>query len=73
MHYHYFTLEQRANLEREIRERMATSPDCAPTLERLHAPDYGVCSSCGADIPYAALMASPGAVLCAACLQKEKG
>jgi RNA polymerase-binding transcription factor DksA len=65
MHYHYFTLEQRESLEREIRSLPAQ--DAAETLRRLHTPDYGVCRRCGADIPYVRLMAAPAALYCAAC------
>lgn len=67
MHYHYFTIEQRESLEREIRTRAAGQSDQAEMLRRLHSPDYGVCAVCGADIPYVRLMEHPGAVRCAAC------
>ena len=45
MHYHYFTLEQRSTLARLL----SSLPEAEkhPALERLHAPDYGVCESCG--------------------------
>lgn len=66
MHYHYFTLEQRANLENLIRAQM-TEQALASALERLRAPDYGVCASCGADIPYVRLVQSPASELCPAC------
>ena len=66
MHYHYFTIEQREALERQIKQQ---PPDAiaAETLRRLHTPDYGVCRCCGADIPYVRLMAQPAALYCAAC------
>jgi DnaK suppressor protein len=66
MHYHYLTLEQRENLERMIR---ASTPPAAlpPALERLHAPDYGVCIECGKDIGYVRLQADPAALHCQAC------
>ncbi|OGA61920.1 MAG: hypothetical protein A3G81_10085 [Betaproteobacteria bacterium RIFCSPLOWO2_12_FULL_65_14] len=67
MHYRYLTLEQRANLENLIRAQM-TEQALASALERLHAPDYGVCVSCGADIPYARLMQSPASEFCPACM-----
>jgi len=67
MHYHYFTLEQRANLERMIRSRIIEQPALAGTLERLHTPGYGVCVRCGADIPYVRLMQAPALELCRAC------
>ena len=61
MHYRYLTNEQRENLERLISAR---APDDLP---RLHTPDYGVCSACGADIPYVRLLEYPGARYCRAC------
>ena len=66
MHYHYFTLEQREALERLIRAQ----PGTAGLLQRLHTAEYGVCQSCGADIPYVRLLDSPAAVLCTACRAK---
>ena len=66
MHYHYFTLEQRDALERSIRDRGGDSD----LLRRLHSAEYGICESCGADIPYVALMESPGARYCARCRPK---
>lgn len=36
-------------------------------LKRLHAPDFGICIDCGADIPYARLEAQPVATRCRAC------
>lgn len=66
MHYHYFTLEQRESLERLI--RAGGQPEL---LRRLHTAEYGVCTSCGADIPYIRLLDSPAAVLCTACQSKR--
>jgi len=66
-HYHYLTLEQRAALERIIRERAASQPQLSAALERLHMPDYGVCIECGKDIAYARLEADPDAPHCQAC------
>jgi RNA polymerase-binding transcription factor DksA len=67
MHYHYFTLEQRESLERQIRAMISHPPAQAETLRRLRSPEYGVCRRCGADIPFVRLMARPEAVHCAAC------
>lgn len=67
MHYHYFTIEQRESLEREIRERIPNPAAQQETLRRLRSPDYGVCRMCGGDIPYVHLMAHPAAVYCAPC------
>lgn len=66
-HYHYLTLEQRAELERIIRSRSATPLQLELALRRLHAPDYGVCIECRADISYARLEADPDALHCQAC------
>jgi RNA polymerase-binding transcription factor DksA len=67
MHYHYFTIEQRNALTDVIRSRMAEpGMDCA--LQRLHTPEFGVCESCGADIPYVRLAANPRLRRCASCL-----
>jgi RNA polymerase-binding transcription factor DksA len=62
MHYHYFTLEQR-----NVLERLMSS---LPQAERnaLHSPEYGVCESCGADIPFVRLMADPLLRRCPACV-----
>ncbi|HWD22588.1 MAG TPA: TraR/DksA C4-type zinc finger protein [Burkholderiales bacterium] len=67
MHYHYFTLEQRANLESVIRSQMNGQPALAGALERLRTPDYGICVCCGAEIPYVRLMEFPAVELCSAC------
>lgn len=67
MRYHYFTLEQRANLESVIRSQMIGQPALAGALERLHAPDYGICARCGAEIPYVLLMQFPAVEYCRAC------
>jgi RNA polymerase-binding transcription factor DksA len=67
MHYHYFTLEQRANLESVIRSRMIEQPALAGALERLRTPGYGVCTRCGAEIPYVRLMQSPALEYCRNC------
>ena len=66
MHYHYFTLEQRNTLAEAMRSRLA-EPGIATELARLHSPDYGVCESCGADIPFVKLAANPGLRRCARC------
>ena len=66
-HYHYLTLEQRANLERIIRSRAASPKALERALAQLHAPDYGVCIECGKDIGYDRLEADPDALHCKAC------
>jgi RNA polymerase-binding transcription factor DksA len=67
MHYHYFTLEQREALAQAIRARLA-EPGMGAALERLHAPDYGVCESCGGDIPFIRMMSNPRLRRCVRCL-----
>jgi RNA polymerase-binding transcription factor DksA len=67
MHYHYFTLEQRDALAQAIRARI-TEPGMATALERLRAPQYGVCESCGGDIAFRSLLSNPRLYRCARCL-----
>lgn len=66
MHYHYFTLEQRASLEREMRSSLM-DPELGTALERLHSADYGVCEACGADIAFRRLQMDPLARRCPNC------
>ena len=70
MHYRYFTLEQRDHLEQAIRDQVATPTDLALALGRLHAPDYGTCAACGAEMPYVQMIEAPAATLCSACRAK---
>jgi DnaK suppressor protein len=67
MRYHYFTLEQRDALGQAIRSR-SDEPGMHAALERLHAPSYGVCESCGEDIPFIRLMSNPRLRRCTRCL-----
>ena len=69
MHYHYFTIEQRNTLAELIRARLA-EPGMAAVLERLHTPEFGVCESCEADIPFARLQANPRLRRCVRCLAR---
>lgn len=71
MHYRYFTLEQRDNLEHATRAQIAAPGELAEALERLHTPDYGTCEACGAEMPYVELIESPAATLCPACRPKN--
>jgi len=66
MRYHYFTLEQRSNLEQAIRAAIG-EPGLQDALKRLHGPEYGVCHRCGGDIPYVQLEERPLAMLCRTC------
>ena len=67
MHYHYFTLEQRANLEQAMRAEIHNPSALNRALEFLHTPAYGVCKSCGGDIPYIRLTRRPLAQDCGRC------
>ena len=67
MHYHYLTLEQRDKLETEIRARTTSEPALQTALQRLHQPDYGVCTACGKDIAFVRLQADPDALHCDDC------
>ena len=66
MHYHYFTIEQRGALAELMRSRIA-EPGMETALERLHTPEFGVCASCGADIPFIELQVSPQLTHCSRC------
>ena len=68
MHYHYFTLEQRAELERAMRSRLAET-DMYAALKRLHTPEFGVCEHCGGDIAFTRLAAEPAMTRCAKCAE----
>jgi len=50
-------------LQRELRELSAVRE----AMRRLHTPDFGVCTICNAEIPYARLTAQPIATRCGAC------
>lgn len=63
-HYHYLTIEQRERLQAIMQARLA---EVGEALARLHTPDYGVCSRCGADIPYVRLEADPLLKRCPGC------
>jgi len=66
MHYRYFTLEQRGSLEQALRAELA-GPALDDALGRLRSADYGVCESCGGDIPFRRLISEPLARRCADC------
>ena len=67
MHYHYFTLEQRDALEKQIRATVRSEPALQTALQRLHQPDYGVCIECRRDIAFVRLLADPDALHCDDC------
>lgn len=47
--------------------------DIGLALQRLDHDDYGVCTDCGIDIPFARLQARPQALRCVACEQAAEG
>ena len=67
MHYHYFTLEQRNALEKQIRATMKSELTLQAALQRLQEPDYGVCIECGRDIAFVRLRNDPAALHCGDC------
>ena len=69
MHYHYFTIEQRDVLTELMRARSA-EPGMEAALKRFHTPEFGVCASCEADIPFARLQANPRLTRCARCTEQ---
>jgi len=74
---HYFTLEQRESLQRQLERRAGELRGAGgageelraveSALERLHRPEFGVCVDCEGDIPFARLQTSPTALRCPAC------
>ncbi|HEY6966289.1 MAG TPA: TraR/DksA C4-type zinc finger protein [Burkholderiales bacterium] len=96
-HMHYFTIEQREALQRqlaaraeELRAGFGTEPAgedevaerereqrelayVESSLQRLHEPEFGLCTDCGAEIPYSRLQANPIAVRCLACQRLHEG
>jgi DnaK suppressor protein len=96
-HMHYFTIEQREALRRqlaaraeELRAGFGAEPEgedeaaerererrelayVESSLQRLHEPEFGLCSDCGAEIPYSRLQANPIAVRCLPCQRAHEG
>jgi RNA polymerase-binding transcription factor DksA len=71
MRYHYFTIEQRGALSREMHRSLSGEPDgLSAALSRLRSPEYGICVVCQGDIPFVRLMADP---LARRCRQCDKG
>ena len=66
MHYHYFTLEQRDALSRQIRD-LPGQDGAGPALDFLRSPEYGICEACGDDIPFTRLLQDPLSRRCARC------
>lgn len=57
-----------AELERDVHELRQLQD----ALTRIGTDDYGVCESCGADIPFPRLKADPQATRCVACQSDEE-
>ena len=57
-----------AELERDVHELRALQD----ALARVAREEYGVCESCGDDIPFARLKADPQATRCLACQADEE-
>jgi RNA polymerase-binding transcription factor DksA len=69
VHYHYLTIEQRESLEKRIRAESRAKAQLEKALQQLHAPDYGVCIECRADIGFDRLQDDPWTLHCRACAQ----
>ena len=70
MHYHYFTIEQRAALTRQMIGIIGTGNEPGrldSALTFLRSPEYGICEVCGGDIPYARLFEKPLLRRCRSC------
>lgn len=63
-----FERSQSDALLRQSRERLA---EVTSALQRLDAGTFGVCESCGRDIPEARLEARPWARLCVECASRR--
>jgi DnaK suppressor protein len=46
--------------------------DIEAALKRLHDPEFGRCTGCGADIPFIRLKANPASRLCVECQDREE-
>lgn len=57
----------RLSLEKELEESLGLVNHA---LERLEAGQYGVCESCGLEIPEARLAVQPMATMCMACKER---
>jgi DnaK suppressor protein len=57
-----------AEIERDVGELRRVES----ALERLHEPEFGVCTDCGAEIPYSRLSVEPSATRCISCQTKAE-
>jgi len=75
----------RAELGADLKEDLNAEPELAAAerdadelrdieaaLERLHGPDFGSCTGCGAGIPFVRLQANPSSRLCMECQEREE-
>ena len=59
--------------EEVVRRRLADkSQQLSEALERVHEGTYGICQSCGRDIPHRRLQALPTATLCVPCQERRE-
>jgi len=65
------TFERELDMTLEENERTELE-EIRSALARMDAGTYGVCSTCGAEIPSARLEAVPSASLCVTCKQAEE-
>jgi DnaK suppressor protein len=57
-----------AALERDVLEMR----NIENALERLHTPEYGICTDCAAEIPFLRLQANPLATRCVPCQSRSE-
>lgn len=68
-----YPLDYQLSLSQTIRARLRTerceeqAARLREALSRLHSSRFGECSACGGVIPYAEIVADPGAQRCRAC------
>jgi RNA polymerase-binding transcription factor DksA len=68
VHYHYFTLEQRDALSRQILGLTVEDGErTRAALDALRSGDYGICEACEADIPFVKLLENPFQRICRRC------
>ena len=56
----------------EIERATLTLRKAVGALELLHSPGYGLCTACGAEIPFVRLQANPATTRCVACQREHE-
>jgi DnaK suppressor protein len=64
---------ERSQSDALLRQSRGRLGEIGGALDRLDAGGFGVCASCGRDIPIARLEARPWARLCVECAARESG